>query len=125
MRSVAAGLSLPSGVTLAAPDSGQQDPKVDRFSAALGAPSGRRIDLARPDRPSGKSRMSTPTETDRLLNTSEVAERLGVSVKTVYRIIRDGHLHPANISTDERPIWRISESELRRYVHGRTRRARP
>lgn len=47
-----------------------------------------------------------------LMTVNRVAEELGVSNKTVYRMIADGQLKAVRI----RNAWRISADELKRVV---------
>lgn len=46
---------------------------------------------------------------------AKVAGFLDVSYMTVRRRIQDGTLQAINVSTPEKPRWRVSEEELRRY----------
>ena len=56
-------------------------------------------------------------EEDRLLTIKEVAEYLRVDPKTVRRLIEDGELAAHKIGRQ----WRISESDLKKYLRDRWR----
>lgn len=58
---------------------------------------------------------------DRLLTRKETAERLNVSLVTLWRLVKDGDLHACKIGRNVR----ITESELQRYLDGITRVGRP
>lgn len=57
--------------------------------------------------------MSEPTS-DRLLNPQEVADRLGIKVRTVKEWMRQGKL-PA-VKVGERGLLRLRESDLNAYI---------
>ncbi len=46
--------------------------------------------------------------TDRLLNIHEVARYLGVSIRTVYRLVRSGELRAFKVGA----VWRFSKQDL-------------
>jgi len=52
---------------------------------------------------------------DRLLTTTQVAERLGMGAEWVRRQIQSGRLRAVVYRTSSRPIYRISESALREF----------
>jgi excisionase family DNA binding protein len=54
--------------------------------------------------------------TDRAMSLSEVAGRLGVSVRTVRRMIEEGEIRAFKVLGQ----WRILESELDRIIRGET-----
>ena len=51
-----------------------------------------------------------------LLNTREVAERLGVSTRQVWALIRSGDLPAVKLNAR---VYRIAESDLRAFIHNR------
>jgi excisionase family DNA binding protein len=53
---------------------------------------------------------------DRWLTTTEIATALHVSRQTVSRWIREGRLKAVAIEVGTRPIYRIRESDFRRFV---------
>lgn len=57
---------------------------------------------------------------DTLLTVSEVAERLGVSIWTVRRLVRAGELPATDVGAGQAIVWRISESAVTRFVARRT-----
>jgi len=59
-------------------------------------------------------------QAEKLLTPGEVAARVGVSRDTVYRWIGNEDLAAVDLSAGEqRARWRISESELRRFLDSR------
>ena len=59
----------------------------------------------------------------RMWTTAEVAERLGVSAKTVLKYIADGDLRGVNVATRDakgRASWRIRDDDLARFQNSRT-----
>lgn len=56
--------------------------------------------------------------TDRLMNIHEVARYLGVSVRTVYRLVQRGELRGAK----EGSVWRFRREEVEAYVDRVTKR---
>lgn len=59
----------------------------------------------------------------RLFSVKEVADLLGLSTKTVYRLIQDGELRVVQMATSkasERNTYRIREDDLRRLIDKRT-----
>jgi excisionase family DNA binding protein len=60
--------------------------------------------------------------TGKLLTPEIVADRLGISVASVYKLIESGKLLARNVGTGtQRPRWRIEESDLAAF--GREHRA--
>ena len=59
------------------------------------------------------------TDTDRLLNRLEVAERLHVSEGTVRRLAAAGHLVRVQVSAR---MWRVPESSVEALIAARTSR---
>jgi excisionase family DNA binding protein len=57
----------------------------------------------------------------RLLNAKEVAEILGISVKTVNKIVRAGKLGCVQVTTKER---RFTEDQVRAYIETRSKEVR-
>lgn len=57
-----------------------------------------------------------PVAQDRALSIAEVAGRLGVSTRTVRRMIEDGKIGAFKVLGQ----WRIRESELERIMRGDT-----
>lgn len=54
--------------------------------------------------------------TEKLLRVNVAAKRLGVSTKTVYRNIKAGKILVHNIGTITRPIYRLSEKSIEKYL---------
>lgn len=50
------------------------------------------------------------------LTPQEVAERLRVDVKVIYRRIRSGDLPADDFGTESRPLYRIKEENLEAWV---------
>lgn len=57
-----------------------------------------------------------------LLTTSQVAERLEVSTKTVYRLVADGHLASLRVLGAGRGL-RFAQAEIERFEAERVRAA--
>ena len=55
------------------------------------------------------------------LTVQNIAERLRVSVDTIYRWIESGELEAADISLGSRPRYRVSEQALAEMLHARSR----
>jgi excisionase family DNA binding protein len=53
-------------------------------------------------------------EQDELLTVEDVARILGVSTKTVYRMLDDGELKGIRVGR----LWRVSQEDLDDYLHG-------
>ena len=53
------------------------------------------------------------TQDDNLLTTREVATRLRISVQTVIKLIRSGHLDARRVGN----LWRISEASVNKYLN--------
>ena len=51
-----------------------------------------------------------------LLNTREVAERLSVSTRQVWALIRSGDLAAVKLNAR---VYRVAESDLRAFIHNR------
>lgn len=61
--------------------------------------------------------MTDETQPAQLLRVSEAASRLGVSERQVYKLAEAGLLTVTRLpGTGKRPIVRISEEELERYI---------
>ena len=56
--------------------------------------------------------MREEKNTDRLLSTEEVAERLNVSPLTVRKWLRSGRLRGIKVSV----LWRVRESDLNAFI---------
>ncbi len=56
---------------------------------------------------------------DELLTVEEVARRLKVNPKRVYKLIQDGELEATNIGGEGRNIYRISLADFNRYLQSR------
>lgn len=54
----------------------------------------------------------------RWLTVTQVAKHLGVSVRTVRRMIEDGRIAGYNLGTNEYKIFRIDKHDLARLVAG-------
>jgi excisionase family DNA binding protein len=59
------------------------------------------------------------TEDEELLTVEEVARRLKVNQKRVYKLIQSGELEAANIGGEGRNIYRISLADFNRYLQSR------
>ena len=60
-----------------------------------------------------------------LLTPDEAGERLGVTAKSVYRLIALGELRAVDVAiTGTRPKTRIRDDDLQRFINQRTRRTR-
>jgi excisionase family DNA binding protein len=55
----------------------------------------------------------------RYLSTAEAAEVVGVGRMTLYRWCKEGLLPSSNISTGDRPRYRIAEADLHAYMEDR------
>lgn len=52
-----------------------------------------------------------------MLKVKDIAEELGVSLKTIYRLIEEGKLRAINIAPGSKlPIYRIEEQELQDFI---------
>ena len=58
-------------------------------------------------------------EDEELLTVEEVARRLKVNQKRVYKLIQSGELEAANIGGEGRNIYRISLADFNRYLQSR------
>ena len=56
---------------------------------------------------------------EELLTVEEVARRLKVNPKRVYRLIQDGELEATNIGSEGRNIYRISLTAFHDYLRAR------
>ena len=56
---------------------------------------------------------------EELLTVEEVARRLKVNPKRVYRLIQDGELEATNIGSEGRNIYRISLTAFNDYLRSR------
>jgi excisionase family DNA binding protein len=54
----------------------------------------------------------------RLLSAKDVAEILGISVKTVHKLVREGKLGCVQVTSKER---RFTEEQVRAYIESRTK----
>jgi excisionase family DNA binding protein len=61
----------------------------------------------------------TVTEDEELLTVEEVARRLKVNQKRVYKLIQSGELEATNIGGEGRNIYRISLADFHRYLQSR------
>jgi excisionase family DNA binding protein len=59
------------------------------------------------------------TEGEELLTVEEVARRLKVNQKRVYKLIQSGELEATNIGGEGRNIYRISLADFNRYLQSR------
>ena len=59
--------------------------------------------------------MANPRKISRLFSLDEVADALGISIKTVRRKIESGDLHAHRIGRQ----WRVSEDDYRVFVAAR------
>jgi excisionase family DNA binding protein len=58
-------------------------------------------------------------EDGELLTVEEVARRLKVNQKRVYKLIQNGELEATNIGGEGRNIYRISLADFNRYLQSR------
>jgi excisionase family DNA binding protein len=58
-------------------------------------------------------------EDEELLTVEEVARRLKVNQKRVYKLIQSGELEATNIGGEGRNIYRISLADFNRYLQSR------
>jgi len=58
-------------------------------------------------------------EDEELLTVEEVARRLKVNPKRVYKLIQDGELEASNIGSEGRNIYRISLADFNKYLQSR------
>ncbi len=56
---------------------------------------------------------------EELLTVEEVARRLKVNPKRVYKLIQDGELEATNIGGEGRNIYRISLADFNKYLQSR------
>jgi excisionase family DNA binding protein len=56
---------------------------------------------------------------DELLTVEEIARRLKVNPKRVYKLIQNGELEATNIGGEGRSIYRISRADFNRYLQSR------
>ncbi len=56
---------------------------------------------------------------DELLTVEEVARRLKVNPKRIYKLIQEGELEATNIGGEGRNIYRISLADFNRYLQSR------
>ena len=56
---------------------------------------------------------------EELLTVEEVARRLKVNPKRVYKLIQDGQLEATNIGGEGRNIYRISLADFNKYLQSR------
>lgn len=54
------------------------------------------------------------------LTVKEVAERLRMSTRIVYRLIQSGELHAFVYKPNERSFYRVEEAELERFIRDHT-----
>jgi excisionase family DNA binding protein len=59
------------------------------------------------------------TEDEELLTVEEVARRLKVNQKRIYKLIQSGELEATNIGGEGRNIYRISFADFNRYLQSR------
>jgi len=59
------------------------------------------------------------TEDEELLTVEEVARRLKVNQKRIYKLIQSGELEATNIGSEGRNIYRISLADFNRYLQSR------
>ncbi|HLZ63103.1 MAG TPA: helix-turn-helix domain-containing protein [Ktedonosporobacter sp.] len=59
------------------------------------------------------------TNDEELLTVEEVARRLKVNPKRVYKLIQDGELEATNIGGEGRKIYRISLADFHKYLQSR------
>ena len=58
-------------------------------------------------------------EDEELLTVEEVARRLKVNQKRIYKLIQSGELEATNIGGEGRNIYRISVADFDRYLQSR------
>lgn len=58
-----------------------------------------------------------------LLSVVEAGRRIGKSRHTVYRLIASGDLPAVNTSTGNRPVTKITEAAIEKWIHERTSNA--
>lgn len=58
-------------------------------------------------------------EDEELLTVEEVARRLKVNQKRIYKLIQSGELEAANIGGEGRNIYKISVADFNRYLQSR------
>ncbi len=58
-------------------------------------------------------------DNEELLTVEEVARRLKVNPKRVYKLIQDGELEATNIGSEGRNIYRISLADFHSYLQSR------
>lgn len=58
-------------------------------------------------------------EDEELLTVEDVARRLKVNQKRVYKLIQSGELEATNIGGEGRNIYRISVADFNRYLQSR------
>jgi len=56
---------------------------------------------------------------EELLTVEEVARRLKVNPKRVYKLIQDGEIEATNIGSEGRNIYRISSADFDKYLRSR------
>jgi excisionase family DNA binding protein len=56
---------------------------------------------------------------DELQTVEEIARRLKVNPKRVYKLIQSGELEATNIGGEGRSIYRISRADFNRYLQSR------
>lgn len=49
----------------------------------------------------------------------EAADLLGISLQSLYRLRRQGHLQADNAGTDSHPRWRFTEAQLEAFLAGK------
>jgi len=59
------------------------------------------------------------TDEEELLTVEDVARRLKVNPKRVYKLIQDGELAATNIGSEGRKIYRISLADFKQYLQSR------
>ena len=64
-------------------------------------------------------KLPTMTEDEELLTVEEVARRLKVNQKRIYKLIQSGELEATNIGGEGRNIYRISLADFNRYLQSR------
>ena len=58
-------------------------------------------------------------EDEELLTVEEVARRLKVNQKRIYKLIQSGELEATNIGGEGRNIYRVSVADFNRYLQSR------
>jgi len=51
-----------------------------------------------------------------MLSINQVAERLGVSIRTVYKYVRDGRLKAVKLGPLKQDTWRIREEDFEEFI---------